>query len=139
MPNLLSVPKRKQGVVSLQYNLYCSALQGHCGRLCLYTDQASGNRKQETRAMCGGGPCFNTFFGIPLQLTVIIIGVIELIITIVATILNVVKFAQKLTHAPPFAWVTFFLLVDTHPHCQVGVFWPRWACLPCTCLRKRNI
>jgi hypothetical protein len=44
--------------------------------------------------MCGGGPCFNTFFGIPLQLTVIIIGVIELIITIVATILNVVKYAQ---------------------------------------------
>jgi len=44
--------------------------------------------------MCGGGPCFHTFFGIPLQLTVIIIGVIELVITIIATILNVVKFAQ---------------------------------------------
>ena len=44
--------------------------------------------------MCGGRPCFNSFLGIPLQLTVIIIGVIELIITIIATILNVVKYAQ---------------------------------------------
>ena len=51
--------------------------------------------------MCGDKPCFESFFGLPLQLTVIIIGVLELLITIVATILNVVKYAKYLDPEGP--------------------------------------
>ena len=42
------------------------------------------------------GPCFSSCFGLPLQTTVVVIGVIELFITIIATVLNVAKFAQNI-------------------------------------------
>ena len=42
--------------------------------------------------MCGGEPCFRSVFGIPLQKTVIIVGYVELVITIIATILNVFRY-----------------------------------------------
>ena len=42
--------------------------------------------------MCGSGPCFRTVCGVPLQRAVLIVGYIELSITIIATILNVIKY-----------------------------------------------
>jgi hypothetical protein len=39
-------------------------------------------------------PCFSSCLGLPLQTTVIVIGLLELLITIVATVLNVVKYAK---------------------------------------------
>eukprot|EP00092_Neocalanus_flemingeri_P048189 GFUD01054915.1.p1 GENE.GFUD01054915.1~~GFUD01054915.1.p1 ORF type:complete len:211 (+),score=45.79 GFUD01054915.1:202-834(+) len=44
--------------------------------------------------MCGREPCFRSVFGIPLQKAVLIVGIIELSITIIATILNVLRFAD---------------------------------------------
>merc|ERR1712110_77746 len=44
----------------------------------------------------GARPCFTSCFGIPLQTSVIIVGVIELFITIIATVLNIVKYAKYL-------------------------------------------
>ena len=41
-------------------------------------------------------PCFSSCFGLPLQTTVIIVGIIELVITIIATFLNVVKLTRKI-------------------------------------------
>jgi len=45
--------------------------------------------------MCGGSPCIKSVCGFSLQSTVIGIGIIELIITIIATILNIIKYASK--------------------------------------------
>lgn len=42
--------------------------------------------------MCGP-PCFNSLCGLDLALAVIIIGLMELALTIIATALNVVKYA----------------------------------------------
>ena len=44
--------------------------------------------------MCGNRPCFNSVLGIELGTSVFIIGVIELLVTIIATVLNVVKYAK---------------------------------------------
>ena len=44
----------------------------------------------------GARPCFTSCFGIPLQTSVIIVGVVELFITIIATVLNVVKYSKFL-------------------------------------------
>ena len=41
--------------------------------------------------MCGGRPFFNSCCGLSLQKSVIVIGIIELIITLIATILNMIK------------------------------------------------
>ncbi|XP_023340821.1 uncharacterized protein LOC111710879 [Eurytemora carolleeae] len=43
--------------------------------------------------MCGK-PLFNSVCGLSLQNSVIIVGVVELIITVVATVLNVLKYSQ---------------------------------------------
>jgi len=43
--------------------------------------------------MCGGKPCFDSVFGISLKTSVLIVGIIELVITIIATILNIIKYA----------------------------------------------
>jgi hypothetical protein len=42
--------------------------------------------------MCGGQPCFGSVFGIPLQKSVLIIGIGQLVITIIATILNIIRY-----------------------------------------------
>ena len=47
--------------------------------------------------MCGGEPCVRSVLGIPLQRSVLIIGYIELGITIIATILNTIKYATDRT------------------------------------------
>ena len=44
--------------------------------------------------MCGGRPCFSSCCGLSLQKSVVIIGIIELVITAIATILNIVKYAK---------------------------------------------
>lgn len=44
--------------------------------------------------MCGGRPCFTSVCGLSLQKTVLIIGFVQLGITIIATILNVVKMSR---------------------------------------------
>ena len=46
--------------------------------------------------MCGGRPCFNSVCGVSLKNSVLIIGGIELAITVVATILNIVKYATAI-------------------------------------------
>jgi len=44
--------------------------------------------------MCGGKPCFSSVCGLSLQRSVMIIGFVQLGITVVATILNVVKMSR---------------------------------------------
>ena len=46
------------------------------------------------REMCGSRPCFKSVFGLDLATAVIIIGVLELLVTIIATVLNVVKYTK---------------------------------------------
>ena len=46
------------------------------------------------REMCGSRPCFKSVFGLDLATAVIIIGVLELLVTIIATVLNVVKYSE---------------------------------------------
>lgn len=46
--------------------------------------------------MCGGRPCFNSVCGISLQKSVIIVGVLELVLTVIVTILNIVKYAKSI-------------------------------------------
>merc|ERR1712170_326153 len=46
--------------------------------------------------MCGGRPCFTSCCGLSLQKTVIVIGIIELVITLIATILNIIKYANSI-------------------------------------------
>ena len=46
--------------------------------------------------MCGGRPCFTSVCGISLQKSVIIVGVLELILTVIVTILNIVKYAKSI-------------------------------------------
>ena len=46
--------------------------------------------------MCGGRPCFTSCCGISLQKSVIIVGVLELVLTVIATILNIVKYAKSI-------------------------------------------
>merc|ERR1712223_1853270 len=50
-------------------------------------------QKQQKEKMCGP-PCFRSVCGMPLQKAVYIIGLIELIITVIVTIANVVKYSQ---------------------------------------------
>ena len=44
--------------------------------------------------MCGSKPCISSVFGLELRVAVVIIGVLELIVTIIATVLNVVKYTK---------------------------------------------
>ena len=46
------------------------------------------------REMCGSRPCFKSVFGLDLATAVIIIGVLELVVTVIATVLNVVKYSE---------------------------------------------
>merc|ERR1712213_91020 len=57
------------------------------------TTRGHQQQKQQTEKMCGP-PCFRSMCGIPLQKAVYIIGLIELIITVIVTIANVVKYSQ---------------------------------------------
>merc|ERR1712158_332326 len=54
---------------------------------------AHQQQKQQREKMCGP-PCFRSVCGMPLQKAVYIIGLIELIITVIVTIANVVKYSQ---------------------------------------------
>ena len=44
--------------------------------------------------MCRGKPCFTRVFGQPLRLVVLYLGLVELLITLVVTTLNVIKYTQ---------------------------------------------
>merc|ERR1712203_506214 len=55
--------------------------------------EAHQQQKQQREKMCGP-PCFRSVCGMPLQKAVYIIGLIELIITVIVTIANVVKYSQ---------------------------------------------
>merc|ERR1712200_30667 len=54
---------------------------------------AHQQQHQQREKMCGP-PCFRSVCGMPLQKAVYIIGLIELIITVIVTIANVVKYSQ---------------------------------------------
>merc|ERR1712158_55347 len=54
---------------------------------------AHQQQQQQKEKMCGP-PCFRSVCGMPLQKAVYIIGLIELIITVIVTIANVVKYSQ---------------------------------------------
>ena len=49
----------------------------------------------DPREMCGSRPCFKSVFGLDLGTAVIIIGVLELVVTIIATVLNVIKYSER--------------------------------------------
>merc|ERR1711972_611862 len=55
--------------------------------------KAPQQQQQQREKMCGP-PCFRSVCGMPLQKAVFIIGLIELIITVIVTIANVVKYSQ---------------------------------------------
>merc|ERR1711972_324259 len=55
--------------------------------------EAHQQQQQQREKMCGP-PCFRSVCGMPLQKAVYIIGLIELIITVIVTIANVVKYSQ---------------------------------------------
>merc|ERR1712192_140765 len=50
-------------------------------------------KRKEKSKMCGP-PCFRSVCGMPLQTAVYIIGLVELIITVIVTIANVVKYSK---------------------------------------------
>merc|ERR1712233_303964 len=52
-----------------------------------------GGGKEDNSKMCGQ-PCFRSVCGMPLQTAVYIIGLVELIITVIVTIANVVKYSK---------------------------------------------
>merc|ERR1711953_228315 len=54
-------------------------------------DKQRNNNKE--KKMCGQ-PCFRSVCGMPLQKAVYIIGLVELIITVIVTIANVVKYSK---------------------------------------------
>merc|ERR1712200_101297 len=54
---------------------------------------AHQQQQQQKEKMCGP-PCFRSVCGMPLQKAVYIIGLIELIITVIVTTANVVKYSQ---------------------------------------------
>merc|ERR1712203_1116427 len=54
-------------------------------------EQRDNNNNKEK--MCGQ-PCFRSVCGMPLQTAVYIIGLVELIITVIVTIANVVKYSK---------------------------------------------
>merc|ERR1712223_2024160 len=55
--------------------------------------EAHGQQQQQREKMCGP-PCFRSVCGMPLQTAVYIIGLVELIITVIVTIANVVKYSK---------------------------------------------
>merc|ERR1712141_306058 len=56
---------------------------------------------QEEGKMCGP-PCFRSVCGFPLQKAVYIIGLVELTITVIVTIANVVKYSKNVTEDGEF-------------------------------------
>merc|ERR1739838_315662 len=56
--------------------------------------QGAHQQQQQQREKMCGPPCFRSVCGMPLQKAVYIIGLIELIITVIVTIANVVKYSQ---------------------------------------------
>merc|ERR1712223_333041 len=58
------------------------------------TQQQRAHQPQQQREKMCGPPCFRSVCGMPLQKAVYIIGLIELIITVIVTIANVVKYSQ---------------------------------------------
>ena len=45
--------------------------------------------------MCGGAPCVKSVFGVSLERSVIIVGVIEIVLTVIATILNIISYTNR--------------------------------------------
>merc|ERR1711963_265460 len=56
--------------------------------------QGAHQQQQQQRENMCGPPCFRSVCGMPLQKAVYIIGLIELIITVIVTIANVAKYSQ---------------------------------------------
>merc|ERR1712007_323244 len=56
---------------------------------------------QEEGKMCGP-PCFRSVCGFPLQKAVYIIGLVELTITVIVTIANVVKYSKNVNEDGEF-------------------------------------
>merc|ERR1712212_297714 len=55
----------------------------------------TGNRETTRgRSKMSGAPCFRSVCGMPLQTAVYIIGLVELIITVIVTIANVAKYSK---------------------------------------------
>merc|ERR1712037_435282 len=62
-----------------------------CDSSSVQENKQRNNNKEEK--MCGQ-PCFRSVCGMPLQKAVYIIGLVELIITVIVTIANVVKYSK---------------------------------------------
>ena len=52
--------------------------------------------------MCGSKPCCESVFGLELRLAVITIGVMELLLTLVTTLLNISKFIKSVEEEEDF-------------------------------------
>merc|ERR1712045_313112 len=63
--------------------------------------QGKPAKLQEEGKMCGP-PCFRSVCGFPLQKAVYIIGLVELTITVIVTIANVVKYSKNVTEDGEF-------------------------------------
>merc|ERR1711992_510414 len=76
---------------------------------------------QEEGKMCGP-PCFRSVCGFPLQKAVYIIGLVELTITVIVTIANVVKYSKNVNEDGEFCEGKDVCIGPIIKHCVFDVF-----------------
>merc|ERR1712158_347621 len=76
---------------------------------------------QEEGKMCGP-PCFRSVCGFPLQKAVYIIGLVELTITVIVTIANVVKYSKNVTEDGEFCKGKDVCIGPIIKHCVFDAF-----------------
>merc|ERR1711918_193829 len=76
---------------------------------------------QEEGKMCGP-PCFRSVCGFPLQKAVYIIGLVELTITVIVTIANVVKYSKNVTEDGEFCEGKDVCIGPIIKHCVFDAF-----------------
>merc|ERR1712110_620839 len=77
---------------------------------------------QEEGKMCGP-PCFRSVCGFPLQKAVYIIGLVELTITVIVTIANVVKYSKNVTEDGEFCEGKDVCIGPIIKHCVFDAFY----------------
>merc|ERR1711874_524398 len=76
---------------------------------------------QEEGKMCGP-PCFRSVCGFPLQKAVYVIGLVELTITVIVTIANVVKYSKNVTEDGEFCEGKDVCIGPIIKHCVFDAF-----------------
>merc|ERR1712062_674285 len=97
---------------------------------------------QEEGKMCGP-PCFRSVCGFPLQKAVYIIGLVELTITVIVTIANVVKYSKNVNEDGEFCEGKDVCIGPIIKHCVFDAFFGIlcsllifWILIPLCCSIK---